>query len=158
MSSLIIFSTKTDGEEVAAACREFGVEAIAVKADVSKLADAEHLTNAAIEKFGGVDLLVANAGIWEGAPVERNVGKALGQSFGREFERNVDGLQNGQRSVSKSKIRAISSSFRQPPDSAAKPDIQITPHQKADKFHLPKRLSNELAPTYSRQLRRAGLG
>ncbi len=63
------FQHAQDGEEVAASCREFGVEAIAVKADVSKLEDAENLTNAAIEKFGKIDLLVANAGIWEGAPV-----------------------------------------------------------------------------------------
>ncbi len=63
------FQHAQDGEEVAAACRELGVEAIAVKADVSKLEDAEYLTKAAIEKFGQIDLLVANAGIWEGAPV-----------------------------------------------------------------------------------------
>ncbi len=63
------FQHEKNGEEVASACREFGVEAIAVKADVSKLSEAESLTNAAIEKFGRIDLLVANAGIWEGAPV-----------------------------------------------------------------------------------------
>ena len=44
-------------------------KAIAVKADVSKLNEAESLTNAAVERFGAIDLLIANAGIWEGAPI-----------------------------------------------------------------------------------------
>lgn len=63
------FQSEADGLEVAAKCREFGVGAIAVKADVSKLSEAEALVSAAIDRFGSVDLLVANAGIWEGAPV-----------------------------------------------------------------------------------------
>jgi 3-oxoacyl-[acyl-carrier protein] reductase len=57
-------------EEVARSCAEFGVEALAVRADVADLKQAEALAAVALERFGGLDLLVANAGIWEGAPVE----------------------------------------------------------------------------------------
>ena len=63
------FQHEKEAEVVVTECEKFGIGAIAVKADVSKLQEAESLTNAAIEKFGRVDLLVANAGIWEGAPV-----------------------------------------------------------------------------------------
>lgn len=63
------FQHAAEAEEVVADCRKSGVGAFAVQADVSKLDEAERLTEKAIEKFGGVDLLVANAGIWEGAPV-----------------------------------------------------------------------------------------
>ena len=63
------FQHEQDAAEVVAECEKRGAGAIAVKADVSKLSEAEHLTEAAIAKFGRVDLLVANAGIWEGAPV-----------------------------------------------------------------------------------------
>ena len=63
------FQHEHDAAEVVAECEKRGAGAIAVKADVSKLNEAEHLTEAAIAKFGRVDLLVANAGIWEGAPV-----------------------------------------------------------------------------------------
>jgi 3-oxoacyl-[acyl-carrier protein] reductase len=56
--------------EVVKACQVFGVEALAVQADVGKLADAKRLTNAAIEKFGTFDILIANAGIWEGSPID----------------------------------------------------------------------------------------
>ncbi len=51
-------------------CKEIGVEAIAVQGDVSQWEDAHNLANKAIEKFGRIDLLVLNAGIWEGAPIE----------------------------------------------------------------------------------------
>jgi 3-oxoacyl-[acyl-carrier protein] reductase len=57
-------------EQVARSCAEFGVEAVAVRADVSVVEQAQGLADAAIERFGRLDLLVANAGIWDGAPVE----------------------------------------------------------------------------------------
>lgn len=63
------FRHRAEAEEVAGECEKFGVAAIVVQADVSKLDEAEKLINAAREKFGAVDVLVANAGIWEGAPV-----------------------------------------------------------------------------------------
>jgi len=47
-----------------------GVKAIAVKADVSVMAQASHLINSVIEKFGRVDFLVCNAGIWEGGKID----------------------------------------------------------------------------------------
>lgn len=63
------FQHEAEAEEVVAECKKLGVEAISVQADVSKLSEAERLTETTVEKFGSVDLLVANAGIWEGAPV-----------------------------------------------------------------------------------------
>lgn len=50
--------------------REHGVEAVAIQADVSQLADAERLVNETLERFGRIDFLICNAGIWEGGPVE----------------------------------------------------------------------------------------
>jgi 3-oxoacyl-[acyl-carrier protein] reductase len=47
-----------------------GVRALAVRGDVSKLADAEKLVAAAIDGFGRLDCLVCNAGIWEGSPID----------------------------------------------------------------------------------------
>lgn len=52
-------------------CRAFGVKAIAARADVSKPEDAERLNESALREFGGVDIVVANAGIWEGDAVEK---------------------------------------------------------------------------------------
>jgi 3-oxoacyl-[acyl-carrier protein] reductase len=57
-------------QETVAAALQRGVRARAVKADVAIFAEAEHLVRATIEAFGKLDLLICNAGIWEGAPVE----------------------------------------------------------------------------------------
>lgn len=50
-------------EETAAACRELGVQAFAVQADVSDSAAAGAMVKAVIERFGRLDILVNNAGI-----------------------------------------------------------------------------------------------
>jgi 3-oxoacyl-[acyl-carrier protein] reductase len=58
-------------EEVARLARtQYGVRAQAVRADVADTANADSLAEETLRRFGRVDLLVANAGIWEGAPVE----------------------------------------------------------------------------------------
>jgi NAD(P)-dependent dehydrogenase (short-subunit alcohol dehydrogenase family) len=49
-------------EAVAARCRETGVEALAMHCDVAKRADVEQLVRAAVERFGRVDVMIANAG------------------------------------------------------------------------------------------------
>src|SRR5882762_9343609 len=57
-------------EEVARRAREFGVRALPLRADVSDVGQTAALVDATVKQLGRVDLLVANAGIWEGAPVE----------------------------------------------------------------------------------------
>ena len=42
---------------------------VATRAEVSKMADAKRLVESAIRRFGGLDILVANAGIWNASPV-----------------------------------------------------------------------------------------
>jgi 3-oxoacyl-[acyl-carrier protein] reductase len=49
--------------ETAATIERLGGEAIAVRADVSKVAEIEHLFGACMEKFGRLDIAVANAGV-----------------------------------------------------------------------------------------------
>jgi len=50
--------------------REKGIDAIAVKADVKDLHESQQLIQLSMEKFNRIDILVCNAGIWEGHPVE----------------------------------------------------------------------------------------
>ncbi|MFN6964285.1 MAG: SDR family NAD(P)-dependent oxidoreductase [Pyrinomonadaceae bacterium] len=63
-------SNAGEAEETVAACRTHGVESFAVQADTSEFLQAQELARQAVERFGGIDLLVINAGIWEGAPIE----------------------------------------------------------------------------------------
>ncbi len=59
-----------EAAEVVDAARELGVEAFAVQGDVAASEDAAALAEIATHGFGHLDLLVANAGIWQGSPVE----------------------------------------------------------------------------------------
>ena len=53
------------------AAEESGVRALAVQADVSHPGDAQRLIDATIDRFGRIDFLVCNAGIWEVSPVDQ---------------------------------------------------------------------------------------
>src|SRR6185503_6176696 len=61
---------ETAAEETVKMAQEQGVKAVAIRADVSQLDQAEQLLRETVEHFGRVDFLICNAGIWEGAPVE----------------------------------------------------------------------------------------
>ncbi|WP_369523105.1 3-oxoacyl-[acyl-carrier-protein] reductase [Anaerofustis stercorihominis] len=50
-------------EKVAIECREYGMNAITVKANVSDFSESEELIKKAIEEFGSIDVLVNNSGI-----------------------------------------------------------------------------------------------
>jgi 3-oxoacyl-[acyl-carrier protein] reductase len=62
--------SEQDAAEVVELCRRQGVEAIAIQGDAARPEDAERIRQASFEAFGRVDILVVNAGIWKGAPVD----------------------------------------------------------------------------------------
>ncbi|HEY3038654.1 MAG TPA: 3-oxoacyl-ACP reductase family protein [Pyrinomonadaceae bacterium] len=82
-------------EEVARLAREFGVRAVPVRADVSDIEQAAAMVESTVEKFGKIDLLVANAGIWEGAPVE----DLLEEVWDRVIDANLKGTWAACRAV-----------------------------------------------------------
>ena len=59
-----------EAAETVRMCQEKGVRAIAVQGDVSEFATAQAIAKATLDEFGQIDLLVCNAGIWEGAAIE----------------------------------------------------------------------------------------
>src|SRR2546421_8685525 len=82
-------------EEVARNIRELGVNALTVRADVADVNESAALVEKAMESFGRVDLLVANAGIWEGAPIEE-LSEAL---WDRVIDANLKGTWAACRAV-----------------------------------------------------------
>lgn len=59
-----------------------GAKSLLVRGDVSALSEAEDLVRRAAEVFGGIDILICNAGVWEGAPADR-----LSEEF---WDRTID--------------------------------------------------------------------
>jgi 3-oxoacyl-[acyl-carrier protein] reductase len=64
---------------VVASVNATGGEAFSFKANIARLDEAERLLDATLEHFQRVDIVVCNAGIWEGAPVEQ-ISEALWDS------------------------------------------------------------------------------
>lgn len=59
-----------DHETLEAVSQELGSGVLAVQADVTKLNEIDQLMARAYEKFGKLDILFVNAGIFKGAPLE----------------------------------------------------------------------------------------
>lgn len=81
-------SSKAGADAVVAKIAAAGGKAVAVQGDVSKQADAQGIVDAAINKFGRLDVLVNNSGVYEFAPLEA----ITEESFHRQFNINVLGL------------------------------------------------------------------
>jgi 3-oxoacyl-[acyl-carrier protein] reductase len=81
-------SSQAGADAVVAGITAAGGKAVAVKADVSKGAEAKALVDAAITAFGRLDILVNNSGVYEFAPLE-GITEA---NFHKMFDVNVLGL------------------------------------------------------------------
>jgi len=57
-------------DDVARTAERFGVEALTVRSDISTLDGAKQLVQSTIDRFSRLDILVCNAGIWQGAAVD----------------------------------------------------------------------------------------
>ena len=87
-SVLVNYSGSADAaEQTAAECRALGVDAEAVKADVSDPEQAAALIDAAMKRFGRVDILVINAGITRDGLALR----MKEEDFDRVIETNLKG-------------------------------------------------------------------
>ena len=81
-------SDKKGADAVVATIAKAGGKAVSVQSDVSSSAGAQTVVDTAIEKFGRLDVLVNNAGIYQFTPLEE-VDEA---SFHRMFNTNVLGV------------------------------------------------------------------
>ena len=81
-------SSREGAEKVVAEITASGGKAIAVQADVSKAADVQRLFADTQKKFGRVDVLVNNAGVYQFAALS----EITEEQFHRQFNTNVLGL------------------------------------------------------------------
>jgi 3-oxoacyl-[acyl-carrier protein] reductase len=67
----VVFSYRQAAEaarDVVRSCGRHAPNVVALRAEVSRMADAKRLVGEAVRRFGRLDILVANAGIWNAAP------------------------------------------------------------------------------------------
>ncbi len=79
----IAFSYARDEKAAAKALQEIektGQKGLAVRADVSRFDEVKKLVDQTVKKFGRIDILVTNAGIWEKAKIERMSPEKLAQT------------------------------------------------------------------------------
>src|SRR3954462_2216491 len=79
-----------DGAEdkAQALARDFGNRALAVRLDVRDPASVSAMVKTAVDRFGGIDILVNNAAVFDMQPLL----EAIEASFDRQFAINVKGL------------------------------------------------------------------
>ncbi len=83
-----VFITGRRQNELDAAVNQIGRNVTGVRGDVSKLADIDKLYTAVKEQKGNLDIVFANAGIGELAPI----GQITEEHFDKQFDVNVKGL------------------------------------------------------------------
>ena len=86
----VVVNYLSDQQAADSAVREAetqGVGALAVQADVAQINDAKRLVAATVERFGRLDFLVCNAGIWEGGPID----EMTEELWDRTIELNLKG-------------------------------------------------------------------
>jgi len=81
-------TSKDAADRVVAGIMSKGGRAVAVRADIAKESDIQHLFAVTQQVFGRLDILVNNAGIYEFQPLEA----VTAEHFHRHFDLNVLGL------------------------------------------------------------------
>jgi 3-oxoacyl-[acyl-carrier protein] reductase len=81
-------SSKAGADTVVSAITAAGGKAFAVQGDVSKKSEAERIIDATVKKYGRLDILVNNSGVYEFSPLEA----VTEEQFHRLFNINVLGL------------------------------------------------------------------
>jgi 3-oxoacyl-[acyl-carrier protein] reductase len=80
-------SSKAGADAVVAGITKAGGNALAAGGDVSKPAEAQGIIDAAVKKFGRLDILVNNSGVYQFDPIEQ----VTEENFHRMFNINVLG-------------------------------------------------------------------
>lgn len=84
-----------EANEIVRKITEMGCKALAIKADVSSFSDAEAMVDTVVKEFGGVDILICNAGInWDGV-----IWKMTEEQWDTVINVNLKGYFNYNRAV-----------------------------------------------------------
>jgi NADP-dependent 3-hydroxy acid dehydrogenase YdfG len=91
-ASVVLGARRSDRiEKLAREIQASGGKALAIAADVTKLDQVKNLVDAAVEKFGRVDVLLNNAGIMPLSPMDR----LKVDEWDKMIDVNIKGVLNG---------------------------------------------------------------
>lgn len=96
-ANIVLNYRSTSPEAVKSEIEEMGVKCLTVQADVSRAEEAQKLVDAAIAEFGGVDVLVNNAGITRDTLLMR----MSEDDFDAVIDTNLKGCFNMMKAVNK---------------------------------------------------------
>lgn len=96
-ANIVLNYRSTSPEEVKNEIEAMGVKCLTVQADVSKAEEAKKLADCAIEEFGGIDVLVNNAGITRDTLLMR----MSEEDFDAVINTNLKGCFNMMKAVTK---------------------------------------------------------
>lgn len=132
-----------DRASLAAASDELGPDTVAVSGDVGEIADLERFFAEVRERFGGIDILVANAGLYRSMPLAETTPEFFDAICGANFrgcfftvQRSLPLLNDG------ASVVLVSSTINQ----AGVPGLSIYAATKAAVRSLARGLAAELHP------------
>lgn len=94
-------SSEEKAIEVENELKEFGVEVLRVKADISNISEAENLVNKTKERFGKIDIMVNNAGI----TIDKLIIRMKEEDFDNVINVNLKGVFNCLKSITPIMLR-----------------------------------------------------
>lgn len=100
-ANIVLNYRSTSPEEVKNEIEAIGVKCLSVQADVSKTEEAQKLADAAIAEFGGIDVLINNAGITRDTLLMR----MSEEDFDAVIETNLKGCFNMIKAVNKTMMK-----------------------------------------------------
>jgi len=138
-------SRRADAEHVVERLHAMGVRALAHASDIGTRAGAESLVDATVAAFGGLDIFVANAGIWP--PEDAALAEMREERWRRTMVENLDSI-----------FHTTAAAVRAMDDGGRVVLVASTAGQRGESFHadyaatkgavisITKSLVNELAP------------
>jgi len=85
---VLVARTENDIKKVGKECETFGIHSLPIKADIRSVKDVKRLVEITIKKFGKIDFLVNNAGVWYFKPLH----KSTIEEINEQIDTNLKGL------------------------------------------------------------------